>query len=307
MKKLLSVLLLVLIAFSASACGSGGSKQQEDKKVSVVATIFPYYDFAKNIGGDKVNAELLIPAGSDIHSFEPTAQDIKKIQDCDLFIYNGGESDTWVDTILQSLDKENMPQIMKMTTYVTGIREQDDQHNFGDEDDEHIWLSLNNASNICGHIQSMLQSIDSSDTQTFKDNFTKYTNEISSVRQSIETVVKSSPKDRIIVGDRFPLIYFVDEFNIRWDCAFPGCSTETEPSLEKMTSLESKIKDNKYKAIIKLANSGNKVADTLAEDTGVKVVTFYDCENVSKKDIDFGETYTTLMAKNATAIKEALS
>lgn len=306
MKKFFSILLTIIITLSFAACGSSG-ENESDNRLSVVATIFPYYDFAKNIAGDNARVDILIPAGTDIHSFEPTAQDIAKIQNCDIFIYNGGESDTWVENIINSLDQENLPDIMKMTDYVEPILEQDAEHNQGDEMDEHIWISPRNASNLMGHIMSQMQKLDAKNSQQYKDNYSAYTQEMYSISQSIESIVSSANKRKIIVGDRFPLIYFTSQYAIDWECAFPGCSSETEPSLDKLSSLEKIIKDEKYKAIIKLANSGNNVAETLAEDTGVKVVTFYDYENVSKKSIDAGETYNTLLAKNSVAIKEALS
>ncbi len=303
MKRFLSLIFIVTIIFSLTAC----TKVERTHRISVVATIFPYYDFAKNVAGDYADVEMLLPAGSDVHSFEPTAEDIKKIQNCDLFIYNGGESDAWVDTILESIDKGNGPVCMKMMTYIKGLKEQDENHNFGDEYDEHIWTSPRNASNLLGMVESNLQRLDPANTSHYEENCKKYAAEIYSISQTIEQNIKSAKKSRIIVGDRFPLIYFVNQYDLRWDCAFPGCSTETEPSLARMSELENKLKMGQYRAVIKLANSGNNVADTLAEDTGVKVVTFYDCENVTQEEIDHGATYATLMVKNAYAIKEALS
>ncbi|MGN1131695.1 MAG: metal ABC transporter substrate-binding protein [Ruminococcus sp.] len=303
MKKLLSVLFILTIIFSATACGSA----ENSDKLSVVTTIFPYYDFANKTSNGLADLKMLISPGNDIHSYEPTPSDIASIKKCDLFIYNGGESDAWVDSILDSFDEEEKPQVMKMMDYVTPLTEVDADHNLGTEQDEHIWLSPTNAQNLLGMIGTKMGELDSKNQSTYKSNYTTYMKEISAVSQNIQSVVNSADSKKIVVGDRFPLIYFTNQYGIDWECAFPGCSSETEPSLSRMSSLQDTIKNENVKSIIKLDMSGNNVAQTLADETGAKVVTFYPCETISQEDFDRGETYATLMARNMTAIKEALS
>lgn len=303
MKKLISLVFVIAIIFSATACG----KTEENGKLSVVTTIFPYYDFANKTSNGLADVKMLITPGNDIHSYEPTPSDIASIKKCDLFIYNGGESDTWVDSILDSFGNEEKPQVMKMMDYVTPLNEVDADHKQGSEPDEHIWLSPTNAQNLLGIIGTKMGDLDIKNQSTYKSNYTSYIKEISTVSQSIQSTVNSSDSKKIVVGDRFPLLYFTNQYGIEWECAFPGCSSETEPSLSRMSALQDTVKKEKIKSIIKLDMSGNNVAQTLSDETGAKVVTFYPCETISQEDFDRGETYSTLMARNMTAIKEALS
>lgn len=302
MKRLLSLLFIVTIIFSATACG----KTEDNDKLSVVATIFPYYDFANKTSNGLADVKMLISPGSDIHSYEPTPSDISAVENCDLFIYNGGESDAWVDSMLNSLG-ENKPNTLRMMDFVTPLTEVDADHKEGDEFDEHIWLSPINAQNLLGIIGTEMGELDVKNQSTYKSNYTSYMNEISAVSSTIQSAVDSADSKKIVVGDRFPMLYFTNRYGIEWECAFPGCSSETEPSLSRMSALKKTIKDEKVKSIIKLDMSGNNVADTLADETGANVVTFYPCETISKEDFDRGETYSTLMARNMTAIMEALS
>lgn len=303
MKKIFSILLSIIIAISVTACSSD---RGDGKKLSVVATIFPYYDFANNISNGCADVEMLLPVGSDVHSYEPTPSDIAKISSADIFIYNGGESDSWVDSILDSLDEKEGPKVLKMMDYVTPVQESDADHNIGDEADEHIWTSLTNAGNLVGIISSNMMELDTSNTTAYRDNSKKYMKEISTVSKSINDVVSTAKRDKIIVADRFPLIYFTNQYNLQWECAFPGCSSETEPSLARIKKLVNITKNEKIDTVFKLYLSENNVAETVADETGAKVLTFYSCESVSKEDMDRGETYVTLMSRNVASLKEAL-
>ena len=303
MKRLLSLIFIVTIIFSATACGT----TTKSDKLSVVTTIFPYYDFANNTSNGLADVKMLITPGNDIHSYEPTPSDIASIKECDLFVYTGGESDSWVDSILNSFEGDEKPQVLKMMDCVTPLTEIDADHKQGTEPDEHIWLSPTNAQNLLGIIGTKMGELDTKNMSTYKNNYTSYMKEISAVSQSIQSIVNSSDSKKIVVGDRFPLLYFTNQYGIDWECAFTGCSSETEPSLSRMSALQDTIKKEKVKSIIKLDMSGNNVAQTLADETGAKVVTFYPCETISQEDFDRGETYSTLMARNMTAIKEALS
>jgi zinc transport system substrate-binding protein len=297
-------MLVLLTAVAVTACSSNESSSG---KLKVVATIFPYYDLANNISGSYADVQMLLKAGSDVHSFEPTADDIKAIQNCDIFIYNGGESDAWVDDILDSLDKDNSPKILKMMDYVTLVNEKDADHNQGKETDEHIWTSLLNMENLTGIIESAMADKDSTHSSDYKTNSKNYIKEIYTVSNEIKSVVTDAKNKKIIVADRFPLIYFTNQYGLEWECAFPGCSSETEPSLSRISKLKDSIDENNINYIFQLDMSENKVADTLSEETGAKVLTFYSCETISQTMLDAGETYSTLMMRNLSALKEALS
>lgn len=304
MKKFISLLLLVILSTTLVSCDI---EDKSSDKLSVVTTIFPYYDFANNISNGTCDVEMLLKPGSDVHSFEPTPSDIIKIKSADLFIYNGGESDEWVDTILDSMDDTEKPVIMKMTSEVDLLNEMDADHNEGDEKDEHIWTSLDNAQTLIMSIKDNISKLDNKNKSTYEENCANYVSKVANVEKKISNTVKNSPSKKIIVGDRFPLIYFVNEFNLDWECAFPGCSSETEPSLDRLSKLTDIIKTEKVKTILKLELSENKVADTLADETGTKVEKFYSAETVTKEDFEKNVTYVDLMERNNDAIKEALS
>ena len=250
---------------------------------------------------------MLLKPRSDVHSFEPTPSDILKIRNADLFIYNGGESDEWVDSILESLGDTDKPVVMKMTDYVKPLTEMDADHHAEDEEDEHIWTSLDNAKTLVSKISDEVSKLDQKHKSVYTKNSLDYIEKISKVQSEIENTVNSSKSKKIVVGDRFPLLYFATEFSLDWECAFPGCSTETEPSLDRLSKLTDTIEKDKIKTILKLEMSENKVADTLADETNTKVRTFYSAESVSKEDFAKNITYVDLMERNNNALKEALS
>lgn len=292
------------MTFAFSSCGE---VERSTGKISVVTTIFPYYDFARSVSKGTCDVDMLLKPGSDVHSFEPTPSDILKIRNADLFIYNGGESDEWVDSILESLEDTDKPVVMKMTDYVKPLTEMDADHHAEDEEDEHIWTSLDNAKTLVSKISDEVSKLDQKNKSVYTKNSLDYIEKISKVQSEIENTVNSSKSKKIVVGDRFPLLYFATEFSLDWECAFPGCSTETEPSLDRLSKLTDTIEKDKIKTILKLEMSENKVADTLADETNTKVRTFYSAESVSKEDFVNNVTYVDLMERNNNALKEALS
>lgn len=292
------------MTFAFCSCGE---VERSTGKISVVTTIFPYYDFARSVSKGTCDVDMLLKPGSDVHSFEPTPSDILKIRNADLFIYNGGESDEWVDSILESLGDTDKPVVMKMTDYVKPLTEMDADHHAEDEEDEHIWTSLDNAKTLVSKISDEVSKLDQKHKTVYNKNGLDYIEKISKVQSEIENTVNSSESKKIVVGDRFPLLYFATEFSLDWECAFPGCSTETEPSLVRLSKLTDTIEKDKIKTILKLEMSENKVADTLADETNTKVRTFYSAESVSKEDFANNITYVDLMERNNNALKEALS
>lgn len=304
MKKIISIFLLFVVTFAFCSCGE---VERSTGKISVVTTIFPYYDYARSVSKGTCDVDMLLKPGSDVHSFEPTPSDILKIRNADLFIYNGGESDEWVDSILESLGDTDKPVVMKMTDYVKPLTEMDADHHAEDEEDEHIWTSLGNAKTLVSKISDEVSKLDQKNKSVYTKNSLDYIEKISKVQSEIEDTVNSSKSKKIVVGDRFPLLYFATEFSLDWECAFPGCSTETEPSLDRLSKLTDTIEKDNIKTILKLEMSENKVADTLADETNTKVRTFYSAESVSKEDFAKNVTYVDLMERNNNALKEALS
>ncbi|MGN0470748.1 MAG: metal ABC transporter substrate-binding protein [Acutalibacteraceae bacterium] len=322
MKKFLAVIItsLILVA-TLCACGNkenSVSKAQSgsDGKISVVTTIFPPYDFARQIGGDNVDLTMLLKPGTESHNYDPTPQDIIKIQNCDLFIYVGGESDEWVRDILESNDSKPK-KIISLMDCVDTVQEEivegmeqdkdedDDSHKI--EYDEHVWTSPKNAIIISKKISSALVELYKDNAKVYEKNTTEYSKKLSLLDSKFQNIVDNAKRKTIIFGDRFPMRYFADEYGLKYYAAFPGCSSETEPSAATVSFLIDKVKAEKIPVVFSIEFSNGKVADTICEDTGAKKLTFHSCHNVTQEQFDSGVTYIDLMNQNAENIKEALS
>lgn len=322
MKKFLAVIItsLILVA-TLCACGNkenSVSKAQSgsDGKISVVTTIFPPYDFARQIGGDNVDLTMLLKPGTESHNYDPTPQDIIKIQNCDLFIYVGGESDEWVRDILESNDSKPKKIISLMDCVdtlqeeiVEGMEKDKDKDNDGHEIeyDEHVWTSPKNAIIISKKISLALTELDKDNAKVYEKNTTEYSKKLSLLDSKFQNIVDNAKRKTIIFGDRFPMRYFADEYGLKYYAAFPGCSSETEPSAATVSFLIDKVKAEKIPVVFSIEFSNGKVADTICEDTRAKKLTFHSCHNVTQEQFDSGVTYIDLMNQNAENIKEALS
>ncbi len=324
MKKIISVLsAAAMFTGILTGCNSsGGSKGNNNGKLSVVTTIFPQYDFVRQIAGDNVDITMLLSPGSESHSYEPTPQDIIKIQESDLFIYVGGEGDVWVDTIIDSMDKPlNTLTLMECVDvveeeYVEGMQKEEhyegdghdhDEENEEPELDEHVWTSPKNAVKMVKAISDELCSIDSENADEYKSNTEKYVAGLEELDKKFEQIVAEGKRDTIIFGDRFPFRYFADAYNLSYFAAFPGCSSDTEPSASTIAFLIDKIKEEKIPVVFSIEFSNKKVADTISKSTEAKMLEFHSCHNVSNDDFKKGVTYLDLMNKNAEALSEALN
>jgi len=324
MKRLISILLIALLIITVSAgCQSKDKVKSEEEmpgsseKISVVTTIFPQYDFTRQIAGDKAEVTMLLAPGAESHSFEPTPQDIIKIQDCDVFIYVGGENDEWVDSILDSIDQSNI-KVVKLLDCVDvlgeevkeGMEAEDEDHGEGEEGveyDEHVWTSPQNAVTITNVIRDVLCFVDAPNAEAYQANAENYTKQLNQLDAAFRDVVENASRKTIVFGDRFPLRYFTEAYGLDYWAAFPGCSTESEPSAATVAYLADKVKAEKIPVVFKIELSSGNVAQSIAEATGAKVMTFYSCHNLSKTDFENGASYLSLMEKNVEALKEALN
>lgn len=327
MKKLVSIFLSTVIIcslFSISGCGKTEKVQKSDGKISIVTTIFPYYDFVRQLAGDKADVRLLLSPGSDPHSYEPTPSDIVAIENCDLFIYNGGESDEWVDGVLSSIENKNV-KVMKMMEYVTLRHEQSMNHNHehaehedmddndeghdheeGEEYDEHIWTSIRNAERMSASIADELISLDSKNSDYYNEKKADYISSLDSLDKKFTEVANNKKRDTLVFGDRFPFLYFVSDYNLGYECAFPGCSHETEPSTAVVSHLIDFTRENNIPVVFYLELSSGKIAQIISEDSSAKTMQFSSCHNVIKEDFENGATYISVMEQNLEALKEAL-
>ena len=327
MKKLVSIFLSTVIIcslFSISGCGKTEKVQNSDGKISIVTTIFPYYDFVRQLAGDKADVRLLLSPGSDPHSYEPTPSDIVAIENCDIFIYNGGESDEWVDGVLSSIENKNV-KVMKMMEYVTLRHEQSMDHNHehaehedmddndeghdheeGEEYDEHIWTSIRNAERMSASIADELISVDSKNSDYYNEKKADYISSLDSLDKKFTEVANNKKRDTLVFGDRFPFLYFVSDYDLGYECAFPGCSHETEPSTAVVSHLIDFTREHDIPVVFYLELSSGKIAQIISEDSSAKTMQFSSCHNVTKEDFENGATYISVMEQNLEALKEAL-
>lgn len=321
--KLFSLLLCLMLLFSPTALA-------KTEPLSVIAVNFPCYDFARTLAGSAADVEMLLPPGSESHSYEPTPQDIIAIQNCDLFVYTGGESDSWIDSILSSMG-ESAPRAFRLADCVTllasettasmdhqhthehGEACEDPAHDHKHEDvhahemDEHVWTSPKNVLQIIKALCDELCDIDPANASQYTQAADAYLAEISKLDAAFEQIVSSAKRDLLIFGDRFPFRYFAAAYGLRYDAAFPGCSEDSEPSVRTVISLVDKVRAEQIPAIFYIEFSSRRTADILVEETGAKALLLHSCHNVSTEEIQSGATYLSLMWQNTEALKEALN
>ncbi|MBQ2957123.1 MAG: zinc ABC transporter substrate-binding protein [Clostridia bacterium] len=315
MKKAMMVLLLALLLMAGSV---SAAEAAEADKLQVVATIFPQYDFIRAIAGDKVELTMLLKPGAEIHSYEPSPQDILAIQKSDLFVYVGGESDAWIKTILESAQSDTRKDVALMelveTTDEHGHEhDEDHEHEYthGEdhehEYDEHVWTSPVNTMTIVSCLTDALCELDEANADFYRANEKAYLAELTELDEAFREVVASSEKKHLVFGDRFPLTYFVLEYGLTYSAAFPGCASESEPSAATVTQLIMDIMKEQIPVVFYIELSNHQLADVLAEQTGAKAMLFYTCQNITSDDFAAGKTYLELMRMNIEPLREALS
>ncbi|WP_461255115.1 metal ABC transporter substrate-binding protein [Treponema sp. R80B11-R83G3] len=313
--------ILILITVAAILFGVSGCKQNKnavtrnaDGKLNVTTTNFPPFDFARNIAGDKVNLYMLLPPGAESHSYEPSPKDIITIKNSGVFIYVGGESDAWVDRILESMDTSKMIIVRMMDAVdvveeeiVEGMEEEAmPEEEEETEYDEHVWTSPRNAILIVGAINAALCEADSANAEFYSQNAVSYCKELVKLDAAFNDVIAAAKRKTIVFADRFPFRYFADAYGLTYFAAFPGCSTETEPSAGTIKFLIDKIRTEKIPVVFHIELSNEKMADTISGETGAKKLLFHASHNLSKKDFDAGLGYLDFMRGNVENLREAL-
>lgn len=298
------VVLIIICLFIVTGC----KLNNKSEGLNIVVTNFPSYDFVRAItkGVDNVKLDLLVKPGSELHDYEPTPQDIIKIGNSDLFIYVGGDSDSWIDDVLNSIDTNKVNIIKLMDLVDTTLEGKSIEDTNEIEDDEHVWTSPYNAIEIINKVRDSIVKIDSRNSELYNKNTNDYIDKINNVIDDINEIINNSKRKELVFGDRFPLIYFTNDFNLEYTAAFPGCSHQTEASSKTIAKLIDKVKNDKIPVILKLELSSNNIAETIAEATNAKVLEFHSIHNVTKNDFDSGVTYIDLMQRNIKVLKEAL-
>lgn len=308
MKRFISVFLVLILMLSLCACTTS-TREQDSDKLRIIATIFPQFDFARQIAGDSAQVSMLVSPGAETHSFEPTTSDIIDISNCDIFIYTGGESDSWIDGILENVNNPNMTIISLMDCIgadSASNAHSDHAHDHGTAD-EHVWTSPLNCITISEHITEVMCEKDEKNADTYRANLKAYTESLSGLDRSFRGVVDSAKRNTLVFGDRFPLKYFAEEYDLECYAAFTGCSDDTEASASTIASLIDKVKEDNIPVVLKIELSSDATAKTICNETGAEMMTYYSCHNISKDDFDSGATYLSLMEKNVETLKIALN
>ena len=317
MKKIISALLCVAILLTFASCGKNSG--QKSGKMKIVTSIFPVYDWVNNILGDKAeNAEvtLLLKNNVDLHNYQPTAQDIVKISQCDLFIYVGGESDEWVEDVLASSENEDMLTInlvsylghkaIEETEEMEANEEEEEEEGEEIEYDEHVWLSLRNAAAFCEEIDGAIELLDQKNADYYKSNLTAYVEKLNALDKKYSAAVDNAANKTLVFGDRFPFIYLFNDYGLEHYAAFSGCSAESEASFETVLALAKKIDELKLDNILTLETGDGKLASTIISNTenkNQKVLVLNSFQSAPAE----GETYLAVMEENLNVLTEAIS
>ena len=334
MKKVISPLLAALMlvgiltgctnqaempTVTAAPAGSQAQPAAEEK-IRIVTTIFPEYDWVREILGDKADSAeitMLLDNGVDLHSYQPTADDLIKLSDCDLFVYVGGESDGWVDDALKSAANRDRKVINLLEVLGDSVKEEETVEGMQEEEedqeekeyDEHVWLSLKNAKTLVDAISAALQEIDPDNKDTYAANADAYGQKLSALDAEYQKAVSAGTYKTLLFGDRFPFRYLVDDYGLSYYAAFAGCSAESEASFETVSFLARKVDEGKLPCILTIEGKNHKIAETIVQNTAgknQKILTMDSMQSTTSQDVAGGTTYLSLMAKNLDVLKEAL-
>lgn len=332
MKKFLAVLTALTLLITACTLTLTGCRNDADtqgEKPSVVTTVFPLYDWVKNIlggGADRIGLTMLLDNGVDLHSYRPSVDDMVKISNCDLFLYVGGESDAWVADALKNPRNPNRKVLNLMELLgdavkneepvgSTGAHEEehdhdhDHDHDHEDEKDEHVWLSLRNAMTVCRAVAEELSALDPESKDRYENNLLSYTESLRRLDTEYREAVAAGKRKTLLFADRFPFRYLVDDYGLTYYAAFSGCSAETEASFETVTFLAGKVDELDLPCVLTIEGSDHRIAETVVQNTKAKnqqILTMDSLQGTTSKDVADGAGYLSLMRKNLEVLKTAL-
>ena len=338
------IILIASIFAALTTSVFAKAKKTDNSKLKIVTTIFPEYDWSREILGDKAvstQLTLLVGNGVDLHSYQPSIQDIAKISTADIFIYVGGESDGWVKEALKNATNKNMKVInlmevlgdkVKAEEIKEGMQAEEEEHEDHDHDaedhdheaeghhhhhdddeeveyDEHVWLSVRNAKILCAEITDVLCEKDAANAAAYKSNYTAYAAKLDALDKAYTAAVASASKKTILFGDRFPFRYLTDDYGLDYYAAFVGCSAETEASFETVVFLSKKVDELDLNSVLKIESGDGKIAKTIVQNTKkktAKVLTLDSIQSTTLKQANAGTTYLKIMEGNLKVLKEAL-
>ena len=303
-----------------------------ERELSIVTTIFPEYDWVMEILGENapnVQVTMLLDNGVDLHSYQPNVKDMVTLSTCDLFLYVGGESDSWVDDALAGATNKNMIVINLLEVLGENAKEEllvegmehsheeeehheeahaEEDHEHEAELDEHVWLSLRNASLFCQAIRDALITLDPENLELYRANTENYLEELSRLDDAFAAAVAEGSQDTLLFGDRFPFRYLTDDYGLQYYAAFSGCSAETEASFETVIFLANKLDELGLHTVMTLEGSDGKLAQTIISTakTDADILCLDSMQSTTKKDVQEGAKYLAIMEKNLDVLAQAL-
>ena len=314
---LFSALVLIICTTTLGLSGCSGNEIKDSGKLTVVATVFPAYDWTREILRDKGEITLLSSNGADLHNYQPTAEDMSKIATCDMFIYVGGESDSWAEDAVKTSLKKDMIAVNLLEVLGEAVVEEKElegmEHSHEEEEnpqaDEHVWLSLKNAQTVCGYIAEQLGNIDGDNAHLYTENAKNYNAKLSALDAKYKEAVETARYDTLLFADRFPFSYLADDYGISCYAAFSGCSTETEAGVQTIAFLSAKLKELNLPAVIIIDGSDGSIASTVIKTAKgtQKILTLNSMQSVTQEDLENGITYFSVMESNLEILREALN
>lgn len=318
MKRILCILLILLMLFPMAGCGGG----QQSDKLQVICTVFPQYDWVRNVLGETDNVELtlLMDNGADLHNYQASVADLTAIAACDLFIYIGGGSDEWAEDALEDPLNKSRKTLALLDVIDDPIctdhdhhhehEHEEEEHEHEHEDyDEHLWLSLKNADKAVERITELLKELDPENAATYQTNSLKYRSELVNLDTEYQQTVTGGVRKTLVFADRFPFAYLARDYGLTYHAAFSGCSAETEASFATITKLAGELDGNNLPCVMVIETSDQSIAKTVIQNSKNKereIVVMDSLQAVTQKRIDDGETYLSVMKKNLEALKKAL-
>ena len=311
MKRKLAFLLMLCFGWSFFLNGCGGTLPKTDDRLQVVCTIFPEYDWARQLtqGVDNVDLTLLVKNGTDLHSYQPSVRDIAMIARADVFCYVGGVSDTWVNDVLDTTENRTAQLVSMAEAADDHHDDESDSHEEPPELDEHVWLSLRRAALACTAMKEALCKADPAHEDIYNQNCTDYLQKLQELDSDFTEMTSQAARDTIVVADRFPFRYLAEDYGLTYYAAFPGCSAETEAGFETIVFLSEKVESLHLPCVLVTEGSNSSLAKTILENAGSdgKILTLQSLQAVSQKEIDTGVTYLSKMQENYDVLKQALN
>lgn len=304
MKKLLA-LLTILTLLPLSGCGC--TPKSESSKIKITATLFPQYDFARQIGGDKVDVTLLLPAGTDIHDYDPSPSDIVSIAQSDLFVYTGDMMESWAGSIASSVgDSVKILNVSEGITLSPLGHDDDHDDSHSHSADPHVWLNFDNSALMCDNIAASLISLSPENEQYFTQNLNSYKEKLSQLDREYSALFEKAPEHKLVFGGRFALSYLVDKYSVPYVSAYSSCSSNDEPSPKTIANLSDYVRDNNIKVVYCEEFSDPKVAREIAKANNAEVLVIHSAHNLSREERERGETFISLMEQNLENIRKGL-